>query len=320
MKTTVIGSGRWGSFIAWYLRRQGREVLIYGRADSERFADLKRNRCNEYVKYDDGVRFTSDLRTAVDFGEEIFISISAQSFRDFMRDMALCGLNRKKTLILCMKGLEERTGERLTQIVDSTVRRPVPTAIWVGPGHVQDFINNKANCMVIDSADSDLTARLTEELGSELIRFYKGADLVGNEVGAAAKNVIGIAAGILDGLELTALKGALMSRGAREIGRLIESMGGKEITAYGLAHLGDYEATLFSHYSHNRMYGECLATGKSYHSLAEGRSTCKALMVLSAQYGVELPICNALYEVVFNGYTAQNAIEDLFLRDIKKEF
>ena len=93
-------------------------------------------------------------------------------------------------------------------------------------------------------------------LSSELIRFYYGTDLIGSEVGAAAKNVVGIAAGMLDGLDQSSLKGALMSRGTREIARLIESMGGNGLSAYGLCHLGDYQATLFSQHSHNRRFGE----------------------------------------------------------------
>lgn len=319
-KATVIGSGRWGTFIAWYLRKLGREVLIYGREDSEHFAAVCRQRGNEHLSFDDGVSFTTDLRAALAFSDEIFISISAQHLRELARRMALCGVRDDHVIVLCMKGLEERTGERLSSIMASSIHRGGNIAIWVGPGHVQDFLAGKPNCMVIDSADYGLTCRLTQELSSELIRFYNGDDLVGNEVGAAAKNVIGIAAGVLDGLKLTSLKGALMSRGAREVGRLISAMGGREITAYGLSHLGDYEATLFSPYSHNRAYGECLARGEQYIELAEGKATCKAIMVLSAVYDVEMPICGALYEVMFNGYDLKTAIGELFLRDIKKEF
>ena len=104
--------------------------------------------------------------------------------------------------------------------------------------------------------DKALKERLVHAFSSRLIRFYYGDDLLGNEIGAASKNVIGIAAGMLDGKGKTALKGALMSRGTREIARLIKAMGGNEITAYGLGHLGDYQATVFSEFSHNRKFGE----------------------------------------------------------------
>lgn len=136
-----------------------------------------------------------------------------------------------------------------------SIDRSNKVAVWLGPGHIQDFYNGKPNCMVIDSDDVNTRNYLVDILSSGLIRFYYGTDLIGNEIGAAIKNVIGIAAGMLDGLEMSSLKGALMSRGTIEVGRLIERMGGKIETAYGLCHLGDYEATLFSLHSHNRLYG-----------------------------------------------------------------
>ena len=109
--------------------------------------------------------------------------------------------------------------------------------------------------MVIDSKNPELIKELADSFRSETIRFYYGDDLIGSELGAAAKNVMGIAAGMLDGGGYTTLKGPLMSRGAREIARLIGAMGGKEISAYGLCHLGDYETTLFSTYSNNLNFG-----------------------------------------------------------------
>ena len=154
---------------------------------------------------------------------------------------------------------------------------------------------------------------------SELIRFYYGGDLTGNEVGAAAKNVIGIAAGLLDGCELTSLKGALMARGTREISRLIEAMGGDPRSAYGLAHLGDYEATVFSPHSHNRAFGEALARGESYTQLAEGAATAQALCRLSDHLNVELPISRAVCAVIYDHADPRQAIFTLFDRALKRE-
>ena len=144
--------------------------------------------------------------------------------------------------------------------------------------------------------------------------------MIGNEIGAAAKNVIGIAAGMLDGKHLTALKGALMSRGTREIARLIQAMGGREITAYGLSHLGDYQATVFSEYSHNRMFGECFVQGKPYQELAEGVATTSALLDMSRGCGVELPICHAVGQILDGRKEPEEALANLFLRSLKMEF
>ena len=139
-------------------------------------------------------------------------------------------------------------------------------------------------------------------------------------MGAATKNVIGIAAGVLDGLQLSTLKGALMSRGTHEIAALIGAMGGNPFSAYGLCHLGDYEATVFSPYSHNRAFGECIALGKPYTSLAEGHATSAAVMVLSERYGVELPICRAVYRILYEKCRPAEEVEKLFNRSLKREW
>ncbi|GHI01613.1 NAD(P)H-dependent glycerol-3-phosphate dehydrogenase [Neobacillus kokaensis] len=161
---------------------------------------------------------------------------------------------------------------------------------------------------------------IVQELNSDLIRFYYGQDLIGNEIGAATKNVMGIAAGMLDGLSYSSLKGSLMARGTREISRLVRAMGGNDLTIYGLSHLGDYEATLFSPHSHNRKFGQAYVEGDSFGKLAEGVSTVKALRELSQQYAVELPICNALYEILFENKNAKETLENLFIRPLKFEF
>jgi glycerol-3-phosphate dehydrogenase (NAD(P)+) len=173
--------------------------------------------------------------------------------------------------------------------------------------------------MVIDSENVESTKALIEMYSSPLIRLYIGQDLIGNEVGAATKNVIGLAAGMLDGLELSALKGALMSRGSREISRLIRAMGGDEQTVYGLAHLGDYQATLFSEHSNNRSFGEKFVTNKKFEGLAEGVPTLNAVIQLAKSHHVDLPICNALHNILNVGYDPRTVLKELFLRPVRGE-
>ena len=201
------------------------------------------------------INLTSDLDKAILDSEYIVIAIEAQNLQDFMQDLKKYNFENK-IIILCMKGLEEETGERLSIVTKRNLGQDVNVAIWVGPGHPKEFIKGNPNCMVIDSENREIVKLLVEKLSSDLIRFYYGNDMIGNEIGAASKNVIGIAAGMLDGLELSSLKGALMTRGTKEISNLIVAMGGKQITAFGLCCLGDYEATLFSKYSNNRQFGE----------------------------------------------------------------
>lgn len=318
MKTSVIGCGRWGSFIAWYLHSLGHEVTLYGRESSERMRRIMAERSNGLVTFAPDVHLTHDLADALS-ARLICISVASQGLRALMEQVKEHGV-RGKTFALCMKGLEVGTGMRLSQIASQAVGTENGVAVWLGPGHVQEFLAGVPNCMVIDSEREDVKEELVGSLSGGLIRFYYGTDLIGNEMGAASKNVVGIAAGMLDGLGVSSLKGALMSRGTREIARLIDAMGGNELSAYGLCHLGDYEATVFSRFSHNRRFGEAFVRGEAYDELAEGYHTVKALMMLGKRCGVELPICESVYSVLYEGAGARDALNRLFMRTIKREF
>ena len=318
MNVTVLGSGRWGTFLAVYHSRKN-NVVLWGREGSKSFKQLMDERKNSYLELPDNLILEPDLEKALNHSDYIVISISAQHLREFCERLDKYELNGK-TFILCMKGIESETGERLTQIVKKTIKQYVNICVWVGPGHVQDFMAGIPNCMVVDSEDKDVINDVVTNFSSDLIRLYLGDDIIGTEIGAAAKNVIGLAAGMLDGLKLSSLKGALMARGAREVARLIKAMGGNELSAYGLAHLGDYEATLFSKHSQNRMFGESFITGRPYEKLAEGVATVKALMKLSQEYNVEMPISHVVYDIIYNNYDPKDALPRLFSRDVKGEF
>ena len=318
MKLSVLGCGRWGTFLASYHSAKN-DVMLWGRPGSRALAQLKAERKNEYLTLPESLLLEDNLQRALEFAQVVIISISAQQLRDLASKLDQFDLTGK-TFILCMKGIEIETGKRLTQVFREEVKQPVHLAVWVGPGHVQDFSAGIPNCMVVDSDDPATTDFIVENLSSDLIRLYKGRDLIGTEVGAAAKNVIGIAAGMLDGYGYSSLKGALMARGAREVARLIRAMGGNELSAYGLCHLGDYEATLFSAHSHNRLFGECFIKNQEFGYLAEGAYTVKALVKLGREYNVDLPISTTVYEMLYEGKTAQEALPKLFSRTVKGEF
>lgn len=320
MNVSVLGCGRWGSFIGWYLSSHGHNVVQWGEEGRKSFEVLKFTRKNEYVELNTNIHLTSDLSQAVLQADTIIISISAQGFREFL-SKKLCKLDlSNKDVCICMKGLEADTGKRLSEIAVECGIDLNRIAVWVGPGHIQSFLNGQPNCMVIDSTNPELVKRLADQFRSELIRFYYGDDLVGNEIGAAAKNVMGIAAGMLDGGNYQTLKGPLMARGAREISRLIKAMGGNELTAYGLCHLGDYETTLFSEYSNNRKFGEDFVKGIAFKKLAEGVSTTKALKLLGEKYRVDLPIVNAVYSIIYEQKEPMQVFLNLFSRTTRKEF
>lgn len=324
MRVTVLGCGRWGSFHAWYAQRVGHAVTLWGRSGSEHLAALEKTRTNEFLTLPPEVHLTDDLAAALQTAEIVIISIHAQALRAFLHDVCAHGLMeelRTKRMILCMKGLEIGTGKRLTTVVKEELGADIRPVVWVGPGHVQDFVRGIPNCMVLAGEERAVLHDLVDVLGSPLIRFYYGDDLLGTEVGAAAKNVVGLAAGMLDGFSYGSLKGALMARGARELSRLVHAMGGDGDTIYGLSHLGDYEATLFSPHSNNRRYGEAVVRGTAgdFHKIAEGVYTVEALMALAAEYRVELPICTTVYEIVAHGCDPRAQLMQLFLRRNKSE-
>ncbi len=318
MKITVIGCGRWGSLIAWYLDRRGHETTLYGRESSANMQAFLQTRGNGLLTLPESVRLSTSLSCVKD-ADTVIISINSQGLRSLMNELKPLDL-QKKTFVLCMKGLEIESGKRLSEIVEEETDESCRVAVWLGPGHVQEFWAGIPNCMVIDSRSNRVKQMLVEAFSGDLIRFYYGQDLIGNEIGAASKNVIGIAAGILDGLGLSTLKGALMSRGTREISRLIDAMGGNPFSAYGLCHLGDYEATVFSPYSHNRCFGEALVKGEAFTQLAEGYYTAAALHNMAQKYRVELPICEAVYHILYENKSARDEIDALFARSLKKEF
>lgn len=319
MDITVIGCGRWGSLITWYLDHIGHRVTLYGRAASPRMQSFLATRQNDLLTLPASVALSTDLTAALNGAETVIISIGSQSLRSLLGQPELQAL-RDRTVVLCMKGLEMGTGARLSQIAAECLHPSNAVAVWLGPGHVQEFYRGIPNCMVIDSENDDTKRRLVQAFSSDLIRFYYGGDMIGNEVGAAAKNVVGIAAGFLDGKGLSSLKGALMSRGTREVARLIQAMGGSQLSAYGLCHLGDYEATVFSRYSHNRQFGESFIRGETYTDLAEGYYTVEALVLLGQRYGVELPICQAVHRVLYCGADPMQELRALLDRNLTREF
>lgn len=319
MKVSVVGCGRWGSLITWYLaEKKGLDVTLYGRESSEHIQRFIKERKNDLLTLPDSVKVTTSLDCLTN-ADVIIISINSQGLSAFMREIRPLGL-KNKIFVLCMKGIDIATGRRLSEVAQAGTDETNKVAVWIGPGHVQEFYVGIPNCMVIDSEDDSVKHLLVDAFSSDLIRFYYGEDMIGNEIGAAAKNVIGIAAGMLDGYGLSSLKGALMTRGCREVARLIAAMGGNELSAYGLCHLGDYEATVFSKFSHNREFGERFIKGEKLDKLAEGYYTVKALMGLSREYAVDMPICRSVYEIIYEGKDAKQALSGLFNREITTEF
>lgn len=319
INVTVVGCGRWGSFLAWYSHHIGHNTTIWGRGASESFKTLKATHTNEYVQLDNAITVEDNLANALCLADVVIISISAQELRNFLTAGNVALFTDKK-IVLCMKGIETTSGKRLSEVAIECGIDKNNLAVWLGPGHIQDFLKGTPNCMTIDSHNPQLTEWLVATFCSDLIRFYYGTDIIGNEIGGATKNIIGLAAGMLDGCNLTSLKGPLMSRGVREVSRLIVALGGNEQTAYGLTHLGDYETTLFSKFSNNRAFGEKFIRGEKFEKLAEGVMTTKAVFAIATKLNVDMPITACIYNLLFLNADPKAELKKLFDRDVKQEF
>lgn len=319
-KVNVIGSGRWGTFLAWYMieHKHTQGLLLYGLESDPYFCELRKTRKNGFLSIKDNMVLTTNLEETLT-SEFIIISINAQNLKCLAKEINKFNVT-DKTFILAMKGIDIENKKRLSEIFFEEVKQNIEVAVLLGPGHVEDYVRGVPSCAVIDSNKQTTKEKVVELMRSPLMRLYYGVDLIGNEIGGAYKNVIGIAAGILDGLGWKSLKGSLMSRSMIEIGEFIEKCGGNSRSVQGLAFLGDFEATLFSQFSNNRLFGELFIKGETTTKNSEGYYTLKAVYDMSNEFGLEMPITNALYQIIYEKKPICDALDCLFGRDLKDEF
>ncbi|MCQ2382776.1 MAG: glycerol-3-phosphate dehydrogenase [Clostridia bacterium] len=321
-KISILGCGRWASFHAWYqVEKLKNDVTMWGREENLTFKQLVQTKKNKYIEMPDGLHYSTDLQATLNFADIIIVAISAQGMQELSQKIGVFN-PRKKVFVLCMKGIDQNTGERLSEILRKNIDESNQICVWVGPGHIEELTAGQSNVMLMAGDNQKTVQCLIRLFGSPLISFLSSKDMLGVEIGAAAKNVMGIAAGFLDGLGKSSLKGALMARGCFEVSSLIERMGGDKMTAFGMSHLGDFEATLFNKNSHNRRYGEELILGHLSNTTdtAEGVGTTKALYRLAQKYGVTMPIVNTVYSVLYLKNDKNNLIENMFKITTRKEF
>lgn len=259
MKITILGAGRWASTIALCLDRKHDDVLMWDRITTPENPLFLTGK-NRYVELSKRVKFTHDLNEALNYGEVVIISILAQHLDSFMQSVKQVEGYQNKQYMLAMKGIEASTGRRLSEILlDNGVKRD-NIAVIVGPGHAELIAAEQPTNMIVSAYNRKLAKKLIDEIQNpDVFDLSFGEDIIGCEIGAAAKNVIGIAAGVLEGSGLEQKKGPLMPAAVKEIGSFIHAMGGDESTASGLAFLGDFQATLFDHNSKNLTYGKTIA-------------------------------------------------------------
>jgi glycerol-3-phosphate dehydrogenase (NAD(P)+) len=328
----IIGAGSWGIALAYLLSNNGHNVIVWSRRE-ETVQKLRAYHGNEDklpgVILDSSVKFTSDMEEAVKGKDIIVLVVPSSHMRETVKKMAPFIENseeHQQIIVNCTKGIEEST----LMVMSDVILDEIPgsqVCVLSGPSHAEEVGKGMPTSIVVGAFDKD-TARLIQNVFmSNCFRVYISPDMLGIEIGAALKNVIALAAGIADGYGLgDNAKAGLITRGIAEIGRLGMAMGGKFETFSGLSGIGDLIVTCASMHSRNRRAGILIGQGKSMQEamdevkmVVEGVYSAKAARLLAEKYEVEMPIVTAVNQVLFEGKSPEEALNDLMIRDKKIE-
>jgi len=313
LRVVVVGGGSWGSVFAALLAERGHEVTLACRDADQARAIAETGRNPRYLSEADlgGVAAATLDEAAVGEAQLIVLAVPSRAFR------AVAGsLVGNAPVLSLTKGLDPETGSRLSEVVQGR-----PVAVLSGPNHAEEIAQGLPAAAVISSADQELSTRLQHAIISTRYRVYVNDDLVGVELAAAAKNVMALAAGGVDGFGFgDNAKSALITRGLSEMARLGVASGARGETFSGLAGMGDLIVTCFSRYSRNRRAGELIALGRTPEEaqaeigmVVEGLTTAPVLRELARRVGVELPITEAICEVL-DGTSALDLVSGLMSR------
>ena len=324
---SVIGSGSWGTAVSVMLAENGHDVVLwsYFREESEQ---LSKNRENipflPGVKIPENVVFTPDISDCAE-ADLIITASPSHAMRNTAK--ALAGVVRKGQLILNIsKGLEEKTLCTMSQILEEELP-DCEIAVMSGPSHAEEVSRRIPTTNVVAAKGEKIANTIQDIMMNPNFRIYTNPDILGVELGGSLKNVIALCAGILDGMGLgDNTKAALMTRGIVEMARLGAAMGAKPETFNGLSGIGDLIVTCTSMHSRNRRAGILIGQGKTAEEaqkevkmVVEGVKTCKAAYELSQKTGVEMPIVNEAYKVLFDGESPKEAVKNLMVREKKHE-
>ncbi len=328
-KMSILGDGAWGTALALLLaRRDDHEVVLWS-ARPENARILREHRENRRllpgVFIPPSVILTEDIAEAVSGAELLVSAIPTVYLRATLQRLGNVVSSSARILSLS-KGLENETFRRPTEILHELLS-VTRVAVLSGPSHAEEVSRGLPTSVVVASRDRDLAHWIQDHFNTTTFRVYTSPDLIGVELGGALKNIIGLAAGIGDGLNLgDNSKAALLTRGLVEMSRFGVALGAEAKTFAGLAGLGDLIATCMSRYGRNRHVGERLGRGESLAAIlssmsmvAEGVATTRSVYQRACQLGVEMPIVQEVYRVLYEDKDVQTAVADLMLREPRGE-
>lgn len=328
----VIGAGSWGIALAYVLSGNGHDVTVWSRSDSS-VEKLKQYHGNEEklpgVKLPESVVYTSSIEDAVKDKDIIVVVVPSAHMRETIRLMKSFineSGEHRQIIVNCSKGIEEDS----LMVMSDVILDEIPgcnVCVLSGPSHAEEVGKSMPTTLVVGAFEKEIAKYIQNIFMNNFLRVYISPDMLGIEIGAALKNVVALAAGIADGYGCgDNAKAALITRGIAEISRLGMAMGGKFETFAGLSGIGDLIVTCASMHSRNRRAGILIGQGKSYQEamdevkmVVEGVYSAKAALKLAEKYEVEMPIITAVNEILFDGKSLQEAIQDLMMRDKKTE-
>lgn len=331
MKVTVIGAGSWGSALAELAGRCGHEVLLW--AHDPRVAEaIQQSRTNPVylpaAEFPATIRVTSSLPEAAKFSDTLLMVTPSHHFRDVLGGLAP-HLSPSVRILSGTKGIENDSLQRISEISrDVLGPRLGALAVLSGPTFALEVSRRDPTAAVVASLDDGFAAEVQNAFSCGTFRLYRSDDVIGVELGGSLKNVIAIAAGVVEGLGLgTNTLAALVTRGLHEIRRLGVALGGRPETFAGLAGMGDLVLTCTGALSRNRSVGVWLGRGKPLAEIlgetrlvAEGVKTCRSARDLARRQRVEMPITEAMFQVLYENDSPRKAIQRLMSRELRSEY
>jgi glycerol-3-phosphate dehydrogenase (NAD(P)+) len=327
-KVSVIGAGGWGSALAQLLSSRGVPVTIWAHEPAQ--AD-EINSSHTNKKFLPGVTLNPSVRATSSMEEaakaDLFVMVPPSKFLpEVAHQLGRAGVTAGAPLVCCTKGLEHQSGRLMTQVL-AEIFPANPVAALSGPNHAEEVARGTPAAAVIAADDHELAARIRDFFSTGNFRAYSVDDVTGVELGGALKNIYAIAAGISDGLGLgDNAKAALVTRSLAEMVRLGTRLGGQRDTFHGLSGLGDLIVTCFSQHSRNRGVGERLGRGekwadieKSMVMVAEGVPTARTAQAEARKHGVDTPLLDTVYAVLFENLSPRDGLLRLLARDTKSE-
>ena len=326
-KIAIIGSGSWGAALGIFLANNGNQVSLWSFNEDEKNSINNDKKCIFLPKavIPEGVTCSNDFEEVLE-GAEIILHVTPSKFVRSTLKQYKDLVKENQMVIMCSKGFEAGTDLTLDEVIKQELPN-IKYGILSGPSHAEEVSLDIPTALVIASESDEVKEKVVEVFKSPKMRLYTSKDVRGVELGAALKNIIAFCAGVSVGLNLgDNTFAALATRGLVEIARLGTAMGGQEKTFYGLTGLGDLIVTCGSTHSRNRRAGEMIGKGYTIDEAKceigmtiESIDNIDVAYKLAQKYNVEMPIVNAVYDVLYNGLDPKTAVENLMTRTLKEE-